>query len=123
MIEWFGFAQMAVAGIAAILCFAVAFIGRAPNDLTMGATVLVTVLLIAQVVISIIAPFTGNPPRGDGLEFGLYLFVAVLMPIIAGVWALVDRSKWANMVLGVVHIALVVMVYRMLDIWGTPAFA
>jgi hypothetical protein len=48
----------------------------------------------------------------------MYLIVALLLPLGAGFWALLDRTRWANLVLSVVHFAVAVMTYRMLVIWG-----
>lgn len=118
MILWYAIAVMAVAGAGAVLCLVAGLRKRAPDDFTMGATLIVTLMLLAQIVISIVAPFMGNHASGDPLEFWMYLIVVFLIPPIAGVWALVDRTRWATLVLGLVHITVVVMVYRMLVIWG-----
>ena len=48
----------------------------------------------------------------------MYLIVALALPIGAGFWALVDRTRFANLVLAVVGLAVAVMTYRMLVIWG-----
>ena len=118
MILWFAVVLIAVALVGAVLCFIAALRKRGPDDFTMGATLLVTLLLLAQIVISIAAPFAGNAAVGDPLEFWMYLIVAFLLPPAAGFWALVDRTRWANLVLAVVHLAVAVMTYRMLVIWG-----
>lgn len=118
MILWYGAVTIVVAFIAAIICVVEGARKRGPNDYTMGATLLVAILLLAQIVIALIAPFAGNPPRGDLLEFWMYLIVAFALPVGAGVWALVDRTRWANLVLAVVGLAVAVMTYRMLVIWG-----
>lgn len=118
MILWFAVAIIAIALLAAGLCSVEALRKRAPNDYTMGATLLVALLLVAQVVVSIAAPASGNSPVGDPLEFWMYLIVALLLPLCAGFWALVDRTRWANLVLAVVHLSVAVMTYRMLVIWG-----
>ncbi|WP_336659050.1 hypothetical protein [Leucobacter sp. USHLN153] len=118
MILWFAVVLIALAILAAGLCAVEALRKRAPNDYTMGATLVVALLLIAQVVIAIAAPFAGNAPLGDPLEFWMYLIVALLLPLGAGFWALVDRTRWANLVLAVVHLSVAVMTYRMLVIWG-----
>lgn len=118
MILWFGVTTIVVSLLGALVC---AFEGarkREPNDYTMGATLLIALLLIVQVIISVIQPFAGNPATGDPLEFWMYLIVALALPIGAGIWALVDRTRWANLVLAVVGLAVAVMVYRMLVIWG-----
>lgn len=118
MILWFAIAQIALALAAAGVALAVFARGSAPNDYSLGATLLVGVLLLAQIVVAIVAPFAGNAPVGDPLEFWMYLIVAAVLPFGAGFWALVDRRRSANLVLLVVHVSVAVMVYRMLVIWG-----
>ncbi|MGO1434184.1 MAG: hypothetical protein ACTHYD_04175 [Canibacter sp.] len=110
--------QIVIAVLAGLFCFGTALVKRGPNDYTLGATALVTLLLLAQVVVAIVMPFVGNAASGDLLEFWMYLIVAIAIPPIAIVWALIDKSLWANAVLGLVHLAIAVMVYRMLVIWG-----
>lgn len=117
MIQWFGYTQVTVAVVAGLLCIALGLAGRKPNDLTIGATALVELLLIAQVVISLIAPVAGNSPTGSLLEFWIYLVSALFIPPVAIFWALVDRGRWSTVVLAVAAFAVAVMVYRMLQIW------
>ena len=117
MIEWFTTVQVAVAVLAGVLCLVLGFAKRAPNDITLGATALVELLLVVQLVVAIVAPAVGNPPSGDPLEFYTYLVSALLLPIAGGFWALVERSRWSTVVLGVVCLAIAVMVYRMNVIW------
>ncbi|PWC07279.1 hypothetical protein [Mycetocola zhujimingii] len=119
MIEWFTWLQVAVAVVAGVLAVVLGFAGRKPSDLTLGALALVELLLIAQLIVAIVAPFTGNEPVGSVLEFYTYLVSAILLPAAAGFWALVDRSKWSTVILGVVALAIAVMVYRMQQIWTT----
>nr|WP_218870467.1 hypothetical protein [Herbiconiux flava] len=103
--------------MAGILCVVLGLAGRKPTDLTMGATALVEVLLIVQLVVAIAAPAFGNTPSGDPLEFWVYLVSAVLLPVAGGFWALVERSRWSTVILGAVCLAVAVMVYRMNVIW------
>ncbi|WP_368499563.1 hypothetical protein [Herbiconiux sp. A18JL235] len=117
MIEWFSYTQVAVAVVAGLLCVVLGLIGKVPNDLTMGATALVEVLLVVQLVMSLVAPAFGNTPTGDPLEFWVYLVSAVLLPLAGGFWALIDRTRWSTVVLGAVCLAVAVMVYRMNVIW------
>lgn len=118
MILWFGIVVIAVALLAAIVCAVAAARKIAPNDYTLGATLLVALLLLVQLIISIVAPLTGNQAVGDPLEFWMYLIVVFALPLGAGFWALMDRTRWANLVLAVVHLSIAVMVYRMMVIWG-----
>ena len=117
MILWFTSAQVVVAVLAGALCLVLGLAGRKPNDFTLGATALVEVLLLAQFVISLVAPLAGNHPTGSSLEYWVYLVSALLVPAAAVFWALVDRSRWSTVVLAVACLAIAVMVYRMGQIW------
>jgi len=117
MIEWFTWAQLAVAIPAGLVCIALGLFGRPPADLTMGLTALVEVLLVVQLVVAVLAPAFGNTSSGSALEFWVYLVTAALLPPLAIVWGLVDRSRWSTVVLGVANLAVAVMVYRMYQIW------
>ena len=117
MIGWFEYVQIAVALVAGLFCLGLGLAGRKPSDYTLGATAIVGLLLVAQVVIGIVAPLAGNPPTGDLLEFWVYLVSALLIPPAAIAWALVDRGRWSTAVLGVACLAIAVMVYRMGQIW------
>jgi hypothetical protein len=120
LIEWFTAVQVIVAVLAGLLCLVVGFIGRPPNDLTLGAVALVELLLVAQLVVTIVAPIVGNEPSGSLGEFYLYLISALLLPAAGGFWALVERTRWSTVVLGVVGLAIAVMTYRMGQIWFVP---
>lgn len=117
MILWFTIAQVAVAVAAGVLCLVLGLAGRRPSDVSVGALALVELLLIAQVVVAIVAPFAGNPPTGDLLEYWMYLVSAVLLPIAAVGWALVERGRWSVVIMGVVGLSIAVMVWRMQVIW------
>lgn len=117
MILGFTIAQIAVAVLAGLLCAGLGLAGRKPADLTLGALALVELLLIAQVVVALVGPGVGNAPSGNPLEFWVYLVTACLMPPLAVVWALVERTRWSTVVLGVAALAIAVMLYRMHQIW------
>ena len=117
MIEWFTTTQVVVAVVAGLLCLVLGLAGRKPNDYTLGATALVELLLIVQVVISIVASAVGGHPTGSLLEYWVYLISAVLVPAAAVFWALIDRSRWSTVILAVACFAIAVMVYRMGQIW------
>ncbi|KJC65490.1 hypothetical protein SAMN06295879_0873 [Agreia bicolorata] len=117
MIEWLTIVQVVVAVAGGILCLVLGFAGRKPNDYTLGAVALVEVLLVAQLISAIVSPFAGNNPSGDPLEFYTYLVSALLLPAAGAFWALVERTRWSTVILGVVCLAIAVMVYRMNVIW------
>ena len=117
MILWFTYVEVAVAVIAGILCVVAGLADRPPSDVTVGSLALLEVLLLAQVVIAIIAPFAGNPPTGSLLEFWVYLVSAALLPVAAVAWALLERSRWSTVIMGIAALAVAVMVWRMHAIW------
>lgn len=117
MILWLTVLQVAVAVAAGLLCVGIGIAGRRPSDVTVGALAVVEVLLVVQVVVAIVAPLAGNPPTGDPLEFWVYLVSAVLLPVGAVLWALMERSRWSTVILGVAALAVAIMVWRMHVIW------
>lgn len=117
MILWFTIAQVAAAVAAGILCTVAGLAGRRPGDVTVGSLALLLLLLIGQVVVAIVAPFAGNAPTGSALEFWVYLVSAVLLPPAAVAWALIERSRWSTVIMGIAALAVAVMVWRMHVIW------
>jgi len=117
MILWFTLVLVAIAVAAGVLCIVLGLLGRRPSDLSVGAMALIELLLIVQIIMAIIAPFAGNPPTGSPLEFWVYLVSAALLPIAGVAWALVERSRWSTVILGVAALAVAVMAWRMQVIW------
>ncbi len=117
MILWFTLAQVGVSVLAGILAVGAGLIGRRPGDVTVGSLALIELLLIVQIVVAVIAPFAGNPPTGSLLEFWTYLVSAALVPVAGVAWALLERSRWSTVVMGVAALAVAVMVWRMHQIW------
>ncbi|MFE7846465.1 hypothetical protein ACFUTX_14870 [Microbacterium sp. NPDC057407] len=117
MILWFTIVQVVVAVGAGLLCIVAGLAGRRPSDLTVGSLALLELLLVAQIIVAIVAPFVGNPPTGSALEFWVYLVSAALLPIAGVGWALIERSRWSTVIMGVVALAVAVMVWRMQVIW------
>ena len=117
MILWLTIVLIVAAAAAGVFCVALGLAGRRPSDYSVGSLALVELLLVVQVVVAIVAPFVGNPPTGDLLEYWVYLVSAVLLPIGAVLWALMERSRWSTVILGVAAIAVAIMVWRMYAIW------
>jgi len=117
VIAWFTVVIVAVATIAGVLNVVLGLVGREPGDVSMGGTALVALLLVAQLVVTIVAPLVGNQPTGSLAEFYIYLISAVLLPFAGGFWALIERTRWSTVVLGAICLAVAVMVVRMHIIW------
>ncbi len=121
MITWFTIAQVAVAVAVGVVAVVAGLMGRRPGDVTVGGMALILVPLLAQVVVAIVAPLTGNAPVGSVLEFWVYLVSAVLLPPAAAFWALIERSRWSTVIMGIAALSVAVMIWRMQVIWTTPA--
>jgi hypothetical protein len=117
MIEWFTVVGAGIAVLAGLATVGLGLAGRVPDDLSMGAALLVELVLVAQVVIALLSPAFGNLPTGSGLEFWVYLVTAALLPPLAILWGLIERNRWSTVVLGVAALAVAVMLYRMYQIW------
>jgi hypothetical protein len=117
MILWFTLVQVGLAVLAGVVAVGAGLIGRRPGDVTVGALALIELLLVVQIVVAIVAPFAGNAPSGSLLEFWTYLVSAALVPIAGVAWALIERSRWSTVIMGVAALAVAVMVWRMHVIW------
>ncbi len=117
MIEWLTIASVACALAAGLISVISGIRGNPPRDLTVLGTVSVAVVLVVILVVAIVQPLVGNPPGGDALEFWLYLVTALAMTIGVTLWALVDRTRFATIAMGVVSLAIAVMIVRMSIIW------
>jgi hypothetical protein len=117
VIEWYTVLEVSIAAAAGVLCVILGLFGTKPGDLSMGAVALVELLLLGQLGVAIVSPLVGNSPTGSILEFYIYLIIALVIPVLTGFWALVERDRWGTVVLGVACLAIAVMVVRMNIIW------
>lgn len=123
MIEWFTTIAIIVSVVAGLAALVLGGIGRKPDDYSVLPTAAVALVLLVQIVIGLVAPFTGNEPTGDIVEWWIYLVTALVLPVAAIAWALVDRTRWATVVMGVASLAVAVMVFRMNQIWFVQGVA
>lgn len=121
MIAGFTTVVAVVAAAAGLLAIVLGFAGRKPSDLSLAGPALVELLLLAQLVVAIVAPFTGNPPTGNVIEFYAYLIGALVIPPAAIYWALTERTRWSVVVVGIGCLAVAVMIVRMQIIWTVQA--
>ncbi|MET0304322.1 MAG: hypothetical protein ABW040_09745 [Microbacteriaceae bacterium] len=117
MILWFTLVQVGVASVAGVMCIVLGLAGRRPGDVSVGALGRHERRRLAQLVTAIVAPLVGNPPTGYLLEYWVYLVSAALLPPAAVFWALLERSRWSTVIMGIAALAVAVMVWRMHVIW------
>ena len=101
------------AGIAAL-----GFLKRKPQDFMALMVGITELLMLVQLVVSAILVAQGQHAAGDTVEFFIYIGTALLIPVGAVFWAILDRnSHWSTVVLGVAGLSLAVMLLRMHQIW------
>ncbi|MEY4390425.1 MAG: hypothetical protein RLZZ400_168 [Actinomycetota bacterium] len=91
---------------------------RKPSLLSMGATAVVELGLLVQLVASISVLISGQTSKGSLGEFFGYILVALLVPVGAILWSLVERTVQSTLILGIAPLVIAVMLYRMMTIWS-----
>jgi hypothetical protein len=114
---WFLVAQEIVASGVGALGLLLGMAKRKPSLVSIGALALVELLLLVQLVVSIVLVAGGARAKTDTVEFFSYLVVALIVPVGAGFWALVERTRWSTMVIGVAGFTVAIMQARMEQIW------
>jgi hypothetical protein len=118
VVEWLTTVEIAVAVAAGVLCVVLGLIGRPPNDVSLVSAALVELFLVAQLIVSLVAPLVGNTATGSVLEFYVYLISALLLAPLTVFWGLLERrSRWSTVTIGVACLAVAVMLWRMHEIW------
>jgi len=122
MIEWAYHAQFVVALAVGLFCIILGLINRPPSWWSVGSVALVEALLLVQLVVSIVLVASGNQAKGDTVEYFGYIITALIVPPAAVGWAIIDRSRWSTVVLGVSGLTIAVMLARMWQIWSGIRF-
>jgi hypothetical protein len=90
---------------------------RKPSLISLGALTCVQLGLVVQLISSIMMVIGGAKAKGDTIEFFAYILVALLVPLGAAFWALIERTRWSTFVLGVGALTVSIMLARMHQIW------
>ena len=102
---------------ASALPLVLAAMNRKPSLVSIGALAVVEVVLLVQLVASIVIVIGGASAKGDTVEFFGYLITALLVPLATGFWALLERTRWSTLILGIGGLTVAVMLVRMSQIW------
>ncbi|MFM1994691.1 MAG: hypothetical protein RLZZ610_208 [Actinomycetota bacterium] len=117
MIDAFYLVQLWFAVAAGLFAIGLGLFGRLPSLWTVGALGVVLVGLLGQFVYTTVVVVGGAQAAIDTVEFYAYLLVAIMVPVGAGFWALVERNRWSTVILGVAALTVAVMLVRMNQIW------
>jgi len=122
MFEWAYLAQVYLALVVTLYCIFLGLINRPPSWWSVGAVALVEGFLLVQLAVTIALVASGNQAKGDTVEFFGYILTALIVPPAAVGWAIVDRSRWSTVVLGVSGLTVAIMLVRMWQIWSGIRF-
>lgn len=117
MIEVLYLAQLWFAVAAGLFCLVLGLLGKLPSLWSVGSLAAVLLGLIGQFVYTTVIVIGGAEAAVDTVEFYAYLLVAIMVPIGAGFWALVERNRWSTVILGVASLTVAVMLVRMNQLW------
>jgi len=121
MLEFWYQAQLWFGVVAGLLLVVMGLIGRKPSGFSLALVAGSEFGLLMQLIASITLVILGERAKLDTLEFFGYLIVALMVPVAAAIWALVDRNRWSTVVMGAGILTVVVMLVRMQQIWsGAP---
>jgi hypothetical protein len=108
---------MVVGLVSTVICLTAGILKKAPNDTTILSVAAVELSLLVYLVGSIVRVAGGEPIAGEPWEFWGYLLTALLLPVAAVYWAILERTRWSNFVLAAVGVTALVMAARMNQIW------
>ena len=125
MLEWWYQAQLWFGVVAGLLLVVMGLIGRKPSGFSLALVAGSEFGLLMQLCASITMVILGERAKLDTWEFFGYLIVALMVPVAAAIWALIDRDRWSTVVMGAGVLTVVVMLVRMQQIWSgvTVSFA
>jgi len=108
---------LAVGLVSTGICLTAGILKKGPNDVTILSVAAVELALLVYLVGSIIRVTAGERIAGETWEFWGYLLTALLLPVGAVYWSILERTRWSNFVLAAVGVTALVMAARMNQIW------
>lgn len=103
--------------VSSIVCIVAGVLKKAPNDITILSVLAVEAALLVYLVGSIVRVALGEQMAGEPWEFWGYLVTALMIPLGAVYWSILEKTRWSNFVLAAVGVTALVMAARMNQIW------
>ncbi|ASN40030.1 MAG: hypothetical protein ABWX63_09630 [Paeniglutamicibacter terrestris] len=117
IVDGFFIAGAILCALAVVLGVVATIIRDYPDDFALISVALLDVFLIVYGIGAAIRQAGGQPLNGEPWEFWGYLITALLVPALAFIWAVTDKSRYSNTVLAASGAVVFVMLYRMEQIW------
>jgi hypothetical protein len=122
MFDWAYQFQAYFAAIAGLFALTLGLLKRPPSWWSVGSLALIECFLLVQLAVTIALVSTGQQAHGDTVEFFGYLVTALIVPPASVAWAVIERTRWSTVVLGVAAFTVAVMLVRMWQIWSGIRF-
>lgn len=103
--------------LSTIMCATAGLLKKAPNDATILSVAAVELSLLVYLAGSIVRVVAGERIAGEPWEFWGYMLTALMLPVGAVYWSILERTRWSNFVLAAVGVTALVMAARMNQIW------
>lgn len=95
-----------------------ALLNRPPGLLHLAGLAAVEGLLVVQAVAALSAIFSGERPADGLATFIGYLLTAVLIPPLAALLSMAERTRWGSVIVAVAGGVTAVLVLRLQQVWG-----
>lgn len=112
---WF-WVGTAICALSLLVCVTMTVLRRFPDDLSILSIAAVELFLLVYGVGSLVRG-AGEPIQGEVWEFWGYVITALIVPVVAFLWAVTDKTRWSNLVMAAVGPTVFVMLHRMQVIW------
>lgn len=113
---WF-WVGTALCAASLVICVVMTFIRTFPDDFSILSVAAVELFLVVYGVGAIFRQGGGEPLQGELWEFWGYVLTALVVSLVAVVWAVTDKTRWSNLVMAAVGPTIFVMLYRLQVIW------
>ncbi|GAA4769514.1 hypothetical protein [Citricoccus nitrophenolicus] len=112
---WF-WVGTAICAVSLVVCVVMTVLRRFPDDVSILSIAAVELFLLVYGAGALVRGGT-EPMQGELWEFWGYVITALIVPVVAFLWAVTDRTRWSNLVMAAVGPTIFVMLHRMQVIW------
>ena len=110
-----------ICALSVLTCWTMTAVRSHPADSAIISLAVIELYLITYTVYAGIRQTLGEPVLGPVWEFWGYIITVLLLPVGVFIWAVIDKTRWSNLVMSFVGLVVFVMVYRLEEIWWGSA--
>ncbi|WP_300345436.1 hypothetical protein [Nesterenkonia sp.] len=111
----------AICVLSTLICWTMTALRDHPADSSILSLAAIELYLIIYGIYAGVRQAAGAAVVGEAWEFWGYILTALLLPVGVFVWAVIDKTRWSNLVMSFVGLVVFVMIYRLEEIWWGSA--